>query len=46
MRQPDVFISYAWQGESEKIAEEIEQEFCETGSQDRGGFSYGSGRRY
>ena len=31
MRQPDVFISYAWQGESEKIAVEIEQEFCDRG---------------
>jgi len=27
MRLPEVFISYAWQGESEKIAVEIEKEF-------------------
>jgi len=27
MIQPDVFISYAWQGESEKIAQVVGKEF-------------------
>jgi len=31
MKPPEVFISYAWQGESEKIAVEIEKEFGERG---------------